>query len=105
MASSLLQESRKINSDSTNEELATHRAAEADDVRTLEDLVKRKAPLVTSDTRETPLHVAASKGSVNAIKWLLDSKVTSPFEKAKNGNTAAHYAAVCGHLPALQVVI
>eukprot|EP00731_Ephydatia_muelleri_P013653 Em0007g963a len=105
MASSLLQESRKINSDSTNEELATHRAAEADDVRTLEDLVKRKAPLVTSDTRETPLHVAASKGSVNAIKWLLDSKVTSPFEKAKNGNTAAHYAAVCGHLPALQLLL
>lgn len=104
MASSLLQESRKIYADN-QEELDTHRAAAADDVKKLEALVERKAPLVDDSTGETPLHVAASRGSVKVIKWLLDKEVTSPFEKANNGNTAAHYAAVYGHFPALKVII
>ena len=102
MASSLLKESRKIGAD-THDELDTHRAAEVDDVKRLEALVKRKAPLVASDTKENPLHVAASKGSINSIKWLLSNKTVPLFEKAKNGSTAAHYAAAYGHLPALKV--
>ena len=89
--------------DSPVEQLLTHEAAANNDIARLSDLVQEGSPLVGPDTRETPLHAAAKKGAMDALRWLLDNGTASPLEKAGNGNTAAHYAAVYGHLEALKV--
>ncbi|CAI8009295.1 Espin [Geodia barretti] len=91
--------------DSPVEQLLTHEAAANNDIARLSDLVQEGSPLVGPDTRETPLHAAAKKGAMDALRWLLDNGTVSPLEKAGNGNTAAHYAAVYGHLEALKLLI
>ena len=89
--------------DSPVERLATHQAAASNNVVELADLVKEGSPLIGTDTKETPLHAAAKKGAIDALRWLLDNKTVSPLEKAGNGNSPAHYAAVYGHLEVLKV--
>lgn len=89
--------------DSPIERLPTHQAAARNNVTELSDLVQGGAQLLGTDTKETPLHAAAKKGALDSLKWLLDNKTVSPLEKAGNGNTAAHYAAVYGHLESLKV--
>ena len=89
--------------DSPIEHLPTHQAAASNDVARLAQLVDEGSPLVGSETSETPLHAAAKRGAVATLSWLLDNQTVSPLEKAGNGNTAAHYAAVYGHLEALKV--
>ena len=83
--------------------LPTHSAAAKNDVSELARLVGEHSTLTASDTKETPLHAAARSGSKDALRWLLENTETSPLDKAANGNTAAHYAAVYGHLGALKV--
>ena len=89
--------------DSPVDQLPTHKAAANNDIAMLSDLVQEGAPLLGPDTRETPLHAAAKRGAMDTLRWLLDNKTVSPVEKAVNGNTAAHYTAVYGHLEALKV--
>lgn len=89
--------------DSPIENLATHRAAASNNVTELADLVQAGAQLLGTDRKETPLHAAAKKGALDSLRWLLDNKTVSPLEKAGNGNSAGHYAAVYGHLECLKV--
>ena len=89
--------------DSPIDQLATHQAAAGNDVVQLSELVQQGAQLVGEGSKETPLHAAAKKGALDAVRWLLDNKTASPLDKAGNGNTAAHYAAVYGHLEVLKV--
>ena len=89
--------------DSPIEHIPTHQAAASNDVDRLADLIQEGSPLVGPETSETPLHAAAKRGAVETLRWLLDNKTVSPLEKAGNGNAAAHYAAVYGHLEALKV--
>ena len=91
--------------DSPVENIPTHQAAASNDVAVLADLVHEGSPLLGTETKETPLHAAAKKGAVDTLKWLLDNKTVSPLEKASNGNSAAHYAAVYGYMEALKVHI
>ena len=89
--------------DSPIEQLPTHQAAARNDVAELAELVREGSPLLGTDAKETPLHAAAKRGALDTLRWLLDDKTVSPLEKASNGNSAAHYAAVYGHLEALKV--
>lgn len=91
--------------DSPIERIATHQAAASNNVIELANLVQEGAQLLGADTKETPLHAAAKKGALDSLRWLLDNKTVLPLEKAGNGNSAAHYAAVYGHLEALKVKI
>ena len=85
------------------EQIPTHQAAANNRVEELADLVQEGSTLVGTDTKETPLHAAAKRGAMDTLMWLLEKKTVSPLEKAGNGNTAAHYAAVYGHLETLKV--
>lgn len=89
--------------DSPVDRLPTHEAAANNDIARLSDLVQEGSPLFGPNTRETPLHAAVKSGAMDTLRWLLDNKTVSPLGKAGNGNTAAHYAAVYGHLEALKV--
>lgn len=89
--------------DSPIDLLATHQAAASNDVVQLAELIQQGSPTLGEDTKETPLHAAAKRGALNTLRWLLDNKTVSPLIKAGNGNSAAHYAAVYGHLEALKV--
>lgn len=89
--------------DSPIEHIPTHQAAARNDVSELAELVQQGSQIVGPESRETPLHAAAKKGATDTLKWLLEQKTVSPLEKAGNGNSAAHYAAVYGHLEALKV--
>ena len=89
--------------DSPVEQIPTHIAAASNNVTELESLVQEGAQLVSQETKETPLHAAAKTGALNATSWLLDNKTVSPLDKASNGNSAAHYAAVYGHSNVLKV--
>lgn len=100
-----LRESHPGPADSPIEQLPTHQAAASNNVIELADLVQEGAQLLGAETKETPLHAAAKKGALDSLRWLLDNKTVSPLEKAGNGNSAAHYAAVYGHLEALKVKI
>lgn len=82
--------------------LATHVAAARNNVQELEELMAKGESLV-NDSGETPLHAAARTGSNDTLRWLQDNGTVPPLAKAKNDNTAAHYAAVYGHLGALKV--
>ena len=82
--------------------LPTHVAAARNNVEELERLVAKGEPL-EAENGETPLHAAARTGSKDTLRWLLVEGAVSPLAKAKNENTAAHYAAVYGHLGALKV--
>ncbi len=87
------------------ETLPTHAAAAKNDLSELSKLVKDGAQLVDPDTKETPLHAAAKSGALDALKWILDNKVAALEARSKTGNTAAHLAAVWGHLPCLKVIV
>ena len=82
--------------------LAAHVAAARNNVQELGELVAKDEPLV-NESGETPLHAAARTGSNDTLRWLLDNGTVPPRAKAKDDNTAAHYAAVYGHLGALKV--
>ena len=86
-----------------HELLPSHVAASRNDVQELSRLCSANEETLDPQTKETPLHAAARSGSVGALEWLLENNVASSTAKAANGNTAAHYAAVYGHLNALQV--
>ena len=89
--------------DSPVEKLPTHQAAAGNDVARLSELVEEGSPLEGPESRDTPLHAAAKRGALDTLRWMLDNETVSPLKKAGNGNTAAHYAAVYGHLEALKV--
>lgn len=92
-------------SESPVDQLPTHQAAASNNVTELASLVSEGAERLGPETKETPLHAAAKKGSLDTLRWLLDNKTASPLAKAANGNSAAHYAAVYGHREALKVRI
>ena len=89
--------------DSPIEHLPTHQAAANNDTAELAKLIQQGSQTVGTESKETPLHAAAKKGATDTLKWLLENKTASPLERAGNGNSAAHYAAVYGHLKALMV--
>ena len=83
--------------------LPSHIAAIKNDVEKLSSLVKENAPLVDPSTNETPLHAAAKTGSIESLKWLVKNRTVKLDSKSTTGNTAAHLAAVYGHLSCLKV--
>lgn len=83
--------------------LPAHAAAARNDVQELARLLREGATIKASDSGETPLHAAARTGATDTLKWLLGHNTCSPLDKAINGNTPTHYAAVYGHLGALKV--
>ena len=85
--------------------LPIHIAAAKNDVQEMARLIQQGETVIDRDTNESPLHAAARSGSNDALIWLLENHIASPLEKASNGNTAAHYAAVYGHLEALKVCV
>lgn len=83
--------------------LPLHGAIVKDDLEAMIDLVQKGAAQVHPETRETPLHTAARVGSLKCLQWLLDNHIKSPFDKASNGSSPVHYAAVYGQLEAMKV--
>ena len=83
--------------------LPLHGAIAKDDLETVIDLVQKGAAQVHPETRETPLHTAARVGSLKCLQWLLENHINSPFNKASNGSSPVHYAAVYGQLEAMKV--
>lgn len=83
--------------------LPSHIAAVKNDVDKLSYLVQEKAPLVDPSTNETPLHAAAKTGSIEALRWLVQNRTVKLDAKSTTGYTAAHLAAVYGHLSCLKV--
>lgn len=81
-----------------------HNAIINNDLKTLQKLIASgDTPQLHPITKETPLHAAARNGSMECIKWLLDNRVNSLFDKDRDGSTPAHYCAVYGQLEALKV--
>lgn len=83
--------------------LPLHAAITKDDLEAMIELVQRGAAQVHPETRETPLHTAARVGALKCLRWLLDNHIKSPFDKARNGSSPVHYAAVYGQLEAMKV--
>ena len=83
--------------------LPTHSAAAKNDISELDRLVKDGAELIDPVSEETPLHAAAKCGSLEAMKWMMENKVVNLVARSKAGSTAAHLAAVWGHLPCIKV--
>jgi len=83
--------------------LPAHSAAAKNDVSELARLIEDGAELVDPVSEETPLHAAAKCGALEALKWILDNKVANLVARSKTGSTAAHLAAVWGHLPCIKV--
>ena len=63
-----------------------------------------KEAAVDLNTKETVLHAAARNGAIKTAKWIVDSKSVDATAYANNGYTAAHYAALYGHLGVLKVL-
>ena len=89
--------------ESFRESIPSHVAAANNDISELSRLVEEGAELVDPATKETPLHAAAKAGSLDALKWILENKVVTQEARSNTGNTAAHLAAVWGHLPCIKV--
>lgn len=86
--------------------LPTHVAALQNRVQTLEQLIKQGEELVDESTGESPFHAAARGGSIDVILWLLENvTAVTPRDKAINGHTPAHVAAVYGHMGALRAIL
>ena len=82
-----------------------HIAAGKNQVEKLTRLVQEeKEATVDPNTKETILHAAARNGAIKSAKWIIDSKAVDCSAYAKNGYTAAHYAAYYGHLGVLKVL-
>ena len=83
---------------------AAHIAAGKNQTEKLARLIEEeKKAAVDPNTKETILHAAARNGAIKTTKWMVDSKVVDCLAYAKNGYTAAHYAALYGHLGVLKV--
>ena len=80
-----------------------HDAVINNDVTKLAELVQAGSAQLHPETLETPLHTATRVGSMDCLRWLLENRIKSPFDRARNGSTPAHYAAVYGRLDALKV--
>jgi len=85
-----------------------HWAARFDHVHCLEVLVKQTAlvnscDIQVSGSRQTPLHVAAELGALNAIRWLT-GRGADANQKDYLGETALHKAARCGSLNAIALL-
>lgn len=86
--------------------LPTHIAALQNHAQTLEQLIKQGEELVDDSTGESPFHAAARGGSIDVILWLLENVTAiTPRDKATNGHTPAHVAAVYGHMGALRAIL
>ncbi len=84
--------------------LPAHLAAVRNDVQKLSTLVKEGAQLKDPTSKETPFHAAAKTGSAETLKWMLQNKdELLSVKSAAGGYTAAHQAAVYGHLECLKV--
>lgn len=83
--------------------LPTHKAAIKNEIEKLSSLLQEKAPLVDPNTQETPLHAASKTGAAESLKWLVKSKAVELNAVSSTGYTAAHMAAVYGHLGCLKV--
>ena len=53
---------------------------------------------------DTPLHCAARKGRLDAVRYLIDKGSTIDMKNIK-GNTPLHWAALFGHLDTVQFLI
>lgn len=82
-----------------------HAAVTNDDVTKLAELIQAGSAQLHPETLETPLHTATRVGAMDCLRWLLENRIMSPFDRARNGSTPAHYAAVYGRLEALKVVL
>ena len=94
------------NESSHDPTLPTHVAALQNRVQDLEQLLKQGEELVDESTGESPFHAAARGGSIDVIRWLLQNvTAVTPRDKAINGHTPAHVAAVYGHMGALRAIL
>ena len=83
---------------------APHIAAGKNQVDKLSRLIQEGKETATDPkTQETVLHAAARNGAMKSAKWIVDSKAVDCLAYASNGYTAAHYAALYGHLGVLKV--
>ena len=80
-----------------------HAAIINKDATKLAELIQTGSAQVHPESLETPLHTAARVGSIDCLRWLLENRIKSPLDRARNGSTPAHYAAVYGRLEALKV--
>lgn len=74
------------------------------DLERVEHIMHHTGPGVRSDTTGcTLLHVAAENNQPHVVLFLLE--FISPNTVNKNGHTAAHLAAMKGHIQVLQVLL
>lgn len=73
-----------------------------DAITTLVELGADLQPVLDQANVETPLHVAARSGRVQAIERLLACRVPVML-RTKDGSTALHYAAAFGQTHVLEV--
>ena len=83
---------------------AAHIAAAKNQIEKLSRYIHEDKEAATDPrTYETVLHAAARSGAIKSTKWIVDSREIDCTAYAKNGYTAAHYAAFYGHLGVLKV--
>jgi len=63
----------------------------------------KSTDIQVSGTRQTPLHVAAESGAIDAVRWLA-AKRADPNQKDYLGETALHKAARSGHVEAILIL-
>ena len=80
-----------------------HAAIMNNDVGHLSTLIKSGSAQLHPENLETPLHTAARAGAMDCLNWLLENRIKSPLDRARNRSTPAHYATVYGRLDALKV--
>ena len=102
----LLEHGAKVNSTNKYGWTALHAAIEGSQVEITKILISRKLDTKSEYGREkqTPLHTAASKGSGDIVKLLLETKVDLEA-KDRNGNTPLHFAAKAASLGVVKILM
>jgi len=76
---------------------------QADIVKLLLD--RGHSPLIFNKKKEKAVHAAATKGSLDSLKFLLEADKSDKFEANVDGQTLLHLASKGGHLDCIKLIL